>query len=162
MRTSPNIRTADPKEAGILTELALRSKAHWGYSSEFIEACRAELAVTPERLTSTDFHYQVAERDSELLGFYAIGPCAVSSYELEALFVEPVHIGRGVGQALIDHAKHKVKQLGGMKLSIQGDPNAEKFYLAAGGKLVGQKASGSIPGRKLPLFEIELMDADVS
>ena len=32
-------------EADRLSDLAFRSKAHWGYSPEFMEACREELRV---------------------------------------------------------------------------------------------------------------------
>jgi hypothetical protein len=35
-------RRARPNEAAVLSELALRSKAYWGYSDEFMEQCRAE------------------------------------------------------------------------------------------------------------------------
>ncbi len=41
------IRPVDASEAAIISELAMRSKAHWGYSPEFVEACRAELSHTP-------------------------------------------------------------------------------------------------------------------
>lgn len=41
-------------------------------------------------------------------------------------------------------------------MTIKCDPNAAGFYPAAGAKLVGERASGSIPGRDLPLFEIDL------
>lgn len=46
--------------------------------------------------------------------------------------------------------------LGATKLIIQGDPNAERFYLAAGAVLTGTRESGSIPGRYLPTFAINL------
>ena len=39
---------------------------------------------------------------------------------------------------------------------IQGDPNASKFYEAAGARLVGTRESGSVPGRDLPLYEIDI------
>ena len=33
-----SIREARPDEAELLSELAFRSKAHWGYDAEFLEA----------------------------------------------------------------------------------------------------------------------------
>ena len=39
---------------------------------------------------------------------------------------------------------------------IQGDPNAEPFYLACGARRVGSAPSASIPNRELPLFEVAL------
>ena len=41
---------------------------------------------------------------------------------------------------------------------IQGDPNAADFYRAAGAVQVGERASASVPGRVLPLFELALDD----
>jgi hypothetical protein len=35
-----SIRSANPDEADFLTELALRSKAVWGYSQDFLDSCR--------------------------------------------------------------------------------------------------------------------------
>ena len=33
------IREANTTEAELLTKLALESKAHWGYDSDFMKAC---------------------------------------------------------------------------------------------------------------------------
>ena len=42
------IRRARPDEAALLSALALRSKAYWGYDTAFIEACVAALTIVPE------------------------------------------------------------------------------------------------------------------
>ena len=78
--------------------------------------------------------------------------------ELEALFVEPRCIGQGFGRLLVEHAKSVALDMGASQLIIQGDPNAEGFYLAAGGVLTGTMESGSIPGRLLPTFVINLSE----
>ena len=162
MTSLPTIREAKPNETEVLTGLAIRSKAYWGYSQSFMEACREELTVTDKSLNSADLHYYVAEGEKELLGYYAIEKLNDREFELEALFVEPDFIGKGVGKALIDHAKNLVRKLGGNRLIIQGDPNAEEFYRAAGGKPNGTRESASIPGRKLPLFTVDLASNDVA
>ncbi len=150
------IRNARPDEATTLNALAMRSKAYWGYSNEFMEACREELSVLPGAIESDKFHYAVAERRGEIVGYYALERLSASAFELEALFVEPAHIGSGVGWALITHAKRYAAGAGGRVLVIQGDPNAASFYRAAGGALTGSRESASIPGRFLPMFEIRL------
>jgi N-acetylglutamate synthase-like GNAT family acetyltransferase len=61
------LRAASVTEADELTALCLRAKAVWGYDNEFMEACRAELTVTPERIGKSSF--QVAEIDSNVVGF---------------------------------------------------------------------------------------------
>ncbi|MEU4236164.1 hypothetical protein [Actinoplanes sp. NPDC026619] len=42
------IRPARPGEAAALSELARRSKAHWGYDEGFLDACRADLTLSPD------------------------------------------------------------------------------------------------------------------
>jgi len=150
------IRKARPDEAAELSDLAMRSKAYWGYSSKFMEACREELSVFRSDLESNRFYYVVAEHQGEIVGYYALEHLSNSEFELEALFVTPKHIGIGIGRALITHAKSRAKTAGGCILIIQGDPNAESFYQAAGGKLTGKRESVSIPGRYLPIFKIYL------
>ena len=162
MKNLLTIRSLQAHEAPVISELAMRSKSFWGYSDVFMDACREELTVTELDIVSTDLHYWVAESGSEILGFYAIEKLTHDKFELEALFVEPDFIGTGVGKALIEHAKQLVKKLDGNRLIIQGDPNAQKFYVAAGGKLIGKKASASIPGRSLPLFEIDLVTIEIA
>jgi hypothetical protein len=39
------IRAARPDEAAALTDLAMRSKAYWGYGASFLARCRAALEV---------------------------------------------------------------------------------------------------------------------
>jgi GNAT superfamily N-acetyltransferase len=148
------IRPAVSSEAGYLSALALRSKAHWGYSAEFIEACRRELSYDSQYLLSNTV--SVAESDSVIVGFYALEGVSETEVELTAMFVEPEYIGRRIGRALITHAKENARANGFEAMIIQGDPNAAAFYQAAGGTRCGTRPSGSIPGRELPLFRIEL------
>lgn len=153
---APILRAARAGEAGVLSELALRSKAHWGYSPEFIEACRAELSYGEEQLRSEHMRFVVIESAGIVIGFYALAGQSGPVVELEALFVEPRFIGKGFGRLLIEDAKSAASAQGATLLIIQGDPNAERFYLAAGGVLSGTRESGSIPGRFLPTFEVSL------
>ncbi len=151
---SLEIRNAAPNEAACISALALRSKAHWGYSRDFMKSCEDELTYQPDQLTDAKFHFVVALQNSAIVGFYALEAMSERQFELGALFVEPEHIGRGIGRTLMQHALKNVAAKAGESLLIQGDPNAEHFYLAAGAKLVATRESGSIPGRFLPLFEI--------
>ena len=155
MTASQTIRRASTSEAGFLSELAMRSKAYWGYSPEFMESCLAELTIPDGQINSDDYDYHVAVEDEVVAGFYALGKLSATEYELEALFVEPDRIGKGIGRMLMRHALAELEQKNATSLLIQGDPNAEAFYLAAGARLIGNKESGSIPGRFLPLFQIE-------
>jgi hypothetical protein len=74
------IRNATKHEAGIISDLTMRSKAYWGYSNEFMQACRKELTVTPENINADNIDYVIAENNSQLLGYYAIEKCTGIEY----------------------------------------------------------------------------------
>lgn len=148
------IRPAVPSEGSALTALALRSKAYWWYTEAFMCACEAELTYSPEQIESRDLTVVVGEVGGTMSGFYVLRRLSPLEYELEALFVEPGLIGQGLGRALLEHGKGTVGSSGGESILVQGDPNAEGFYLAMGGERIGTRESGSIPGRHLPLFRL--------
>ena len=150
------IRPARADEARVLSTLAYRSKAYWGYSSEFMAACREELTYSPDTIDEARFEFFVADAGGEVIGFYALERLSSETVELEALFVEPAYIGHGVGRALIEHAEQRAVDAGARSMIIQGDPNALAFYQAAGGIVIGERESASIPGRYLPLLEVKL------
>jgi hypothetical protein len=52
-----HIRPASPDEAALISSLAIRSKGHWGYSAEFLDACRDELTYTAAQIASTDYEF---------------------------------------------------------------------------------------------------------
>ena len=151
-----SIRPAEPSESRELTDLAMRSKAHWGYSAEFMASCRAELTVTPEDVAELESPYFVAENRGQRLGFCALERRNSTEFELEALFVEPAGMGCGVGTALISHAVRIAREHGAKSILIQGDPNAAGFYESVGAIRVGERESDSIPGRFLPEYRILL------
>lgn len=151
----PEVRAAKAEEAPALTLLALRSKASWGYGPHFMEACRAELTVSPELLTE-GLSYVLEADDGTVLGFYVLSPLEGERIELELLFLEPSQIGRGLGELLLRHAMRTACAAGAAVMEIQGDPHAAHFYERVGARKVGERSSASIPGRRLPLFELRL------
>lgn len=155
-----NIRPARPDEADALTALAMRSKAYWGYSTEFMDACRDELTVTEEDIAGNRLAVIVAETGNSLVGYFSLSGLGLDECELDALFVDPPHIAQGIGRQLMDQAIAVAHQHGARSLLIQCDPNAERFYRAAGAVKVGERESGSIPGRFLPEFRLTLVRID--
>lgn len=152
----PSLRRATRDDAALLSDIALRSKAHWGYDADFLKACKDELAISPDMIANTRMHWIVATNTDRVLGFYGLVPASEECAELEALFVEPDAIGGGVGRLLVRDASARASRDGYARIIIQGDPNAEGFYLAMGATRIGERESGSIPGRMLPLFQINL------
>ena len=155
-RAALTIRSARADEGGYLSDLAMRSKAHWGYSREFMDACRDELTFSALDVANPQHLFHVAELNGIVVGFSALRRVSSTEWELDALFVEPDVIRRGVGMALIENAKSTVRSRGADVLVIQGDPHAEGFYVAAGARRIGERESGSVAGRYLPLFSIAI------
>lgn len=148
------IRKAQLSESKLLSSLALRSKAYWDYSKEFLSACCQELTYSQQDIQ--DNHFYVAEINHKVIGFFALEILSKGEIELAALFVDPAYVKQGYGRKLLDRAKLIARELKCKTIIIQGDPNAKSFYLKVGGKLIGERESASIPGRYLPMFKIDL------
>jgi GNAT superfamily N-acetyltransferase len=157
MMTSLSIREARPDEAAALSALALRSKAHWGYDAEFLEACRADLTLTPREIA--DSASLVCEGAAGVLGFSRVVLMDERTAELDALFVDPTAIGMGVGKLLWERSVAVARELGAQDLVLQSDPHAEGFYLSRGARRIGEVASALLPGRTLPLMHVDLRRA---
>ena len=152
-RVEFHIRRAVPEEATFLSRLALSSKGHWGYTEDFLEACRAELTLSPEYIL--DSLVFVLEEEKRVVGFYGLRESA-GEIELAYLFVEPSAMNRGYGKRLWSHAVESASRLGFKSILIESDPYAEAFYRAMGARRVGEVASSIKPDRKLPLLKFSL------
>jgi GNAT superfamily N-acetyltransferase len=138
------VRRARAGEHEALSDLAVRSKAHWGYPPELIEAWRADLAVPadgPEVWVA-----DLPGRDAPA------GVLVLAGGEVDMLFVDPGAMGHGVGRALWEHALERARALGWSELLVEADPNARGFYEAMGAEVVGERPSAVVPGRALPLL----------
>ncbi len=130
------IRRAVPGEAAVLSNIARASKSYWGYSSQQIELWRDDLSFT---VRSIEAHATfVAEVDDVQVGVVQINT-TTEPWDLEALWVHPDSIGRGIGKALLGKALTMARGAGQGALSIDPDPYAEAFYLAFGAVRVGER-----------------------
>jgi L-amino acid N-acyltransferase YncA len=152
------IRRARAHEARALTELSLRAKAVWGYEASFLARCRRAMTLTTREIEHRP-HYVAEAPTGAILGFYSLGAAeeeGAATVSLEALFVAPDAIGRGVGRALWDHAVRAARGLGYETLFLVSDPNATGFYLAMGCRPAGGRPSEVDPARALPAFRFAL------
>jgi len=147
------IRKAKQTEAEILTALALKSKAYWGYSEADIESWRQDLTVTKQMLENTKVN--LFEQNATIAGFYMLNPPENKSIELEMLFVLPKFIGQSIGKKLLIHAINEAKKLKTTTITLLADPNAVPFYKKQGFTIIDKKES-SIPNRYLPIMKKEL------
>ncbi|MFJ8118430.1 GNAT family N-acetyltransferase [Bacillus mycoides] len=145
------IRKAKKKDSKRLSELAYNSKAHWGYSKEFLEKCKDDLTFTAQYIENN--HIYVMEENNEIIGFYSL---STIEQKLEALFIDPNCIGKGIGKLLWSHLLQQAKQLPIKEFTIDSDPYAEAFYLKMGAKRIGDIQSTVFSNRRLPLLCMEV------
>ncbi len=139
------LRAACPDDASVVSDLALRSKGHWGYDEAFLEACRADLTWQPAQMDTIT----LAESEGEVVGFFSL----VGS-ELDALFVTPEAIGQGFGASLLKAALSQARAQGIEAIEFDADPQAVPFYARFRAVVVGESPSTSIAGRSLPRMRI--------
>jgi len=136
-------------DAKILTEIALKSKAFWGYSDENLKNWTHDLTVSEQMIQELIVYKFVFE--TKIIGFYILNNPKEKNIELEFLFVLPNFIGKGFGNQLIHHAFKKAISLANETITLQADPNAVSFYQSKGFVIIDQKES-SIPNRFLPVM----------
>ena len=148
------IRRALETEGAALSDLSMLSKQSNGYDDAFMDACRDELAVTPERLRADE--YWVADAD---------GICGCASLSINydkkigvvhSFFVEPNLRGSGIGKLLWQKLQERAQTHGFEALVLDADPNAEEFYQNIGFVKVKDTPSGSIEGRFIPHMRLDL------
>ena len=147
------IVAAQTLDAKKLTEIALQSKAYWGYSAVQIESWKEELMVIPKMFQHSVIHKYLI--DTEIAGFYILENTQPHSASLAFLFVAPQFIKQGIGKQLVVHAIEYSRKNNYTFLKVLSDPNAAGFYKKYGFKVISQKQS-SIAGRFLPAMELRL------
>jgi GNAT superfamily N-acetyltransferase len=148
-------RKAEASDAPALSELAFRSKAHWGYAPAQLETWRADLTLSPSWISLHPTY--VAEIGGQIAGFFAL-LAEHGSWKLEHLWVAPEAMGQGVGRSMLAHAVIIAKQVGASELIIDSDPNAEGFYRANGAVWTGSIPAPieGAPQREIPVLRLAI------
>ncbi|WP_405609011.1 GNAT family N-acetyltransferase [Polaribacter sp. Asnod1-A03] len=140
-------------DAEKLTDIALKSKAFWGYSSELIEGWREDLTVTSKTIETCNVYKLIV--DDVIVGFYVLNNSKGDIVKLEMLFVLPLFIGKGNGKELLEHALKNAVNSKVKTIELVADPNAIPFYKSQG-FLEKNKIGSAISGRFLSLMQKDL------
>jgi GNAT superfamily N-acetyltransferase len=146
------VRRARPRDCRDLTRIAYGAKRSWRYPEKLIRLWKGDLTIGPEFLIRHPVY--CAARGTRVVGFYAISGTGAER-ELEHMWVDPQHIGTGVGRVLFTHLLKQLRSLGVRRLRVASDPNAEGFYRAMGCRRVG-RVPAKPAGRSLPLLVFRL------
>jgi GNAT superfamily N-acetyltransferase len=150
-----NIRKARLDEAASLTTLAIRSKAYWGYDAEFMSKAVPELTLDPDKF-GPDFLVFVLAADGRYFGFYSLIPLDSATIELHHLFVDPDHVGTGLGASLWRHAVETARTLNYRTIVLTADPHAEPFYVRRGAVTRAYVTSPIQMDRSLPRMQYQI------
>jgi len=149
-----SIRSANSGDAETLTWIAISAKRHWNYPKHWMELWIPQLTFSPEYFEVNESW--VAEEDTVLIAFYTLQEKDKHAW-IENMWVLPVHIGKGIGKLLFDHAVEMARQRGYQLLQLEAEPNAVGFYEKMGMRIIGEHQY-ELDGqrRSLPLMEMVL------
>ena len=161
--TELKIRYAQATDSTILTDISFRAKGHWDYPAEYIDRWRDELTITPEYIKSNTVF--VGELEEKIVGFYSLiniqqdlrirTILIEKGTWLDHMFILPKYIRKGIGTEFITHMIAHLTEKKVDKVLIFVDPKATGFYEKSGA-IFRRESDSSIPGRKIPVYEIEL------
>lgn len=149
------ILPATTADSALLTDITIRSKAFWGYSSEQIERWKKDLTITSRYIEQhTVFKLLLNRTCIAYYSFYAIDDTTI---KLDNLFVDPTFIRQGHGSFLMKDLFQRAAQQGIELIQLDSEPFATAFYQVLGFKIIGQLPS-SIKDRYLPVMECAVSD----
>ncbi|WP_069997857.1 GNAT family N-acetyltransferase [Cellulosilyticum sp. I15G10I2] len=142
-----SIVRAEPKDALILTKIAIRSEAYWGYNFQFMKKFKSVYKISEDYIEKNST-YIIIDKDI-IVGFYGL---LINEREisLEYLFIEPQYIGKGYGKMLWNHMISECKVLNIKEFALVTSQQAKEFYIKLGAKTCGEVDSLVIKGRKVP------------
>ena len=111
-------------------------------SSDVWEQYREQLAAHPDAIELPQAFIdngwvRVAAGDDDTpIGFSVVIPSGTVTGELDGLFVEPDHMRRGIGRALVEDAVARTAARGGARLEVTAGP-AQGFYERTGFQVIG-------------------------
>ena len=151
------IEKARKKDARILTDLTIRSKSYWDYSAEQIMSWKDDLTITTAYIDKNEV-YKLTNKHNIIIGYYSYIILNNAVIKLDNLFIDPPYIGHDYGTLLMNDFLKRIKSLKFDKVTLDADPNAEKFYHKFGFKTVG-KLKSTVENRFLPIMEIKISKA---
>jgi N-acetylglutamate synthase-like GNAT family acetyltransferase len=108
---------------------AIREIANSHYSPEEIEAWASPRKPEHYIESIRNKEFYVAEEDGALIGF---GTLNHKENEIEAVYVSPEVVRRGVGSAILQRLEERARALGLKSLKMDASLNAVPFYISAG------------------------------
>jgi GNAT superfamily N-acetyltransferase len=129
------IRDAGADEAPALEALQRRSSDVWAEHQEAL-AAHPEAIELPRAFVVNGWVRVAVDDDDTPVGFSVLIPGEGGVHELDGLFVEPEHMGCGVGRALVEDAAARASSDGAERIEVTAGP-AQRFYEKTSFRVVG-------------------------
>ncbi|RZJ42048.1 MAG: GNAT family N-acetyltransferase [Chryseobacterium sp.] len=153
MMESIETMRAKPDDHQVLTDITKKSKAYWGYSAEQMEEWSDLLTITEEYIKTNEvYHLSI---NDVTIAFYSYLILNEDSAKLDNLFVLPSEIRKGYGKLLMNDFLNKIRETTIKNITLDADPNAQKFYERFGFVKIGEIET-SVKDRFLPIMEKKL------
>ncbi|MDF1814972.1 MAG: GNAT family N-acetyltransferase [Verrucomicrobiales bacterium] len=152
MEPPVTIRALDTGDLAAISDLGVRSKASWGYSSEEMSVFASELTHGTSLLEKSFCARVAVDPSGNILGYFSLLDRSSQIVELDYFFVSPEHFGNGIGTRMMEAAFEESRARRARKMTLISDPNAAGFYEKFGFRIVDHHQS-SIAGRSIPIME---------
>lgn len=151
-----NIRRTLTCEWRLLSEIAYKSEAYWGYEFNYMEKFRSSYQVNEDFISNNQTY--VIENYDNVVGFYGllVNDKVIS---LEYFFIEPQCIGKGYGKLLWNHLVNiTCENLRIYEFEIVTSPQTKEFYIKLGAIFMGEVESLLKKGRMIPRLLYKVHD----
>ena len=129
---------AKTSDINILNDIAIRSKAWWGYEDFLMQKFAQSSSLKSENEDQSTV--VKACLDGSIIGWYRYLPNN-ERIELTDFWLNPEYIGKGFGGKMFQDLKDKVTKDGFQTIEFDADPNAAPFYEHMGCGMIGQTLS---------------------
>jgi ribosomal protein S18 acetylase RimI-like enzyme len=169
----PRIREAEPKDARDIAEIHVRSwrAAYRGQlTDEFLDGLNVEDRLEMHRLAlehpPAEYRMWLAEEGGRAIGFAVTGKSEDAdaderTAELFAIYLDPDHVGTGLGRQMLSHAVDDLRGRGFRTATLwvlETNESARRFYELAGWTQDGATTSERVDCEMRPTvrYRVEL------
>ena len=153
------IREAEQRDARAIAEVHVRSwqAAYRGQlTDDYLDGLSVEERLEQHRRSleqpRAEWRTWVADDDGRVAGFAVTGPsedadAEPSTAELYAIYLEPDHVGTGLGRGLLEHAIADLRERGFAVVTLwvlETNERARRFY-----EVAGWRADGAETGERV-------------
>lgn len=144
------VTVADCEE---LTNVAMRSKRHWGYSKEEMELWNVNLSISEEFINS---HTVIkATLEDEIVGFFALEEISPTT-RIAQYWIDTPYMRKGYGSNMYKYLKEFLKAQNVEKVTLVLDPNGLNFFTNKGAKVLN-KIEHNVKGKFLYIVEVPII-----